>query len=442
MTHQETYSNQSIAQEEPRSGYMDTLRAHPFRFGLTIIVLLWISYAATNFRSPLSPIVLSDDNASAAVRQLIFGSAGMCAFGLLFLTRNIGAAIALNLPLCALGAFVTISTLWSPEPALSAKRSILYLFCFAALLTTVHASKSPVRSMLRTIVGATSVIALVSLIMYVALPQAYSVNPARPGLAGVSVHPNTLAPFLSIGLLLSFGITSHSPRQWLCIRIAQALLGLGLLLTFSMTTWLSTAIGVGLYLFLSASTYRRGLIQLAIAATLILGTVIGWKNVQDAAFATSGRDASLSGRDELWSIVMTEGQKHPLFGKGYGAFWTEGKGRELVQTWNPRQSHNAYLDIWLDLGVLGLIGVGLCYHCAFFTHWRHASGSSGSPRRRAMAAIYACAIAYMLSYAFAQSFFLRFDSFPFMVLTWSILLITNRDRNNIDNEFPTATATA
>lgn len=433
-----TSATHIVPSEAPRSGYFDTLRAHPLRHLLMVVILLWVAYAATNFRSPLSPIVLSDDNASSAIRQLIFGSAGMGAFALLFLTRNIGPAIALNLPLCALGAFVAVSTLWSPEPGLSAKRAILYLFCFGALLTTVHACKTPVRTMLRVIVGATATIALVSLIMYVALPQAYSVNPARPGLAGVSVHPNTLAPFLSIGLLLSFGLTSQSPREWLCLRAAQGLLGLSLLLTFSMTTWLSTATGIGLYSFFSANTYRRGLIQLAIAATLMLGTLIGWQNVQAAAFETSGRDASLSGRDELWSIVLDEGQKHPLFGKGYGAFWTEGKGRELVQTWNPRQSHNAYLDVWLDLGVLGLLGIGLCYHFALFTHWRRVSGDSGSSQRRAMAALYACAIAYMVSYAFAQSFFLRFDSFPFMVLTWSVLLITNRDRNNIDCEFANA----
>lgn len=424
--------------ESPRGGYLEALRAHPFRYLLMIMILLWITYAATNFRSPLSPILLSDSNSGSAVRQLIFGGAGMCALGLLFLTRNLGAVIALNLPLCALGAFVAVSTLWSPEPGLSAKRAILYLFCFAALLTTVHASRMPVRTMLRTIVGATAVIALVSLLMYFGLPKIYSVNPARPGLSGVSVHPNTLAPFLSIGLILSLGITSHTPRGWFALRASQGLLALGLLLTFSVTTWLSSAIGIGLYTFLSASTYRRGLIQLSIATVLTVGTLIGWQNVQNAAFETTGRDASLSGRDELWSIVMNEGKKHPIFGKGYGAFWTEGKGRELVQTWNPRQSHNAYLDVWLDLGVLGLIGVGLCFPGALFTRWHHVSGNSGTPRRRAMAALYACAIAYMVSYGLAQSFFLRFDSFPFMVLTWSILVITNRDSNGIDHEFETA----
>lgn len=438
MTNPSISYKDSPTLEPSRGGYLQALRAHPFRHLLMVMILLWITYAATNFRSPLSPIIVSDANASSAVRQLIFGGAGMCALGLLFLTRNLGSVIALNLPLCALGAFIAVSTLWSPDLGLSAKRSILYLFCFAALLTTVHASRLPVRTMLRTIVGATAIIAFVSLLMYFGLPKIYSVNPARPGLAGVSVHPNTLAPFLSIGLILSLGITSHTPREWLALRAAQALLALGLLLTFSVTTWLSSAIGIGLYTFLSASTYRRGLIQLSIAAVLTVGTLIGWQNVQNTAFETTGRDASLSGRDELWSIVMNEGQKHPIFGKGYGAFWTEGKGRELVQTWNPRQSHNAYLDLWLDLGVIGLIGVGLCFHGALFTRWQHVSGNSGTPRRRAMAALYACAIAYMVSYGLAQSFFLRFDSFPFMVLTWSILLITNRDSNGIDHEFETA----
>ena len=93
ITSSATYSG-SAPLESPRSGYIETLRAHPFRHLLMVIILLWITYAATNFRSPLTPIIVSDANASAAVRQLIFGGAGMCAVGLLFLTRNIGAVIA------------------------------------------------------------------------------------------------------------------------------------------------------------------------------------------------------------------------------------------------------------------------------------------------------------------------------------------------------------
>jgi exopolysaccharide production protein ExoQ len=419
-----------------RSGYTDTLRQHPLRHIMTIIVLLWIAYAATNFRSPLTPIIVSDSNASSAVRQLIFGGAGLSAIGLLFLTRNIGAVIALNLPLSVLAGFVALSTLWSPEPALSAKRAILYVFCFATLITLVHSSKQPVRKMLQTIVYATTAIACVSLLMYFALPEIYSVNLGRPGLSGVAVHPNTLSPFLSIGLILSLGIFAQNSREWFMLRASQASLAFALLLTYSITTWLTTALAFSFYTFLSARTYRRGIIQLLIVGTLLLGTSIGWKNIQAAAFETTGRDASLSGRDALWSIVFNEGKQHPVFGKGYGAFWTEGKGRELVQTWNPRQSHNAYLDVWLDLGILGLIGVGLCFHVALFTHWSRVRGDIGSPRRRAMAALYAAAFGYMLSYAFAQSFLLRFDSFPFLVLTWSTLLITNRDHNGINQEFP------
>ena len=435
---QSTLSNRNLAHDlgSTRSGYTDTLRQHPLRHVMTITILLWIAYAATNFRPPLTPIIVSDSNASSAVRQLIFGGAGASAIGLLFLTRNIGSVIALNLPLCALAGFVALSTLWSPEPGLSAKRAILYVFCFTALVTLVHSSQQPVRQMLQTIVYATAVIAGISLLMYFALPKIYSVNPGRPGLAGVAVHPNTLAPFLSIGLILSLGMSAQSSREWLMLRSSQAALAFGLLLTFSVTTWLATIIGLSFYTFLSASTYRRGIIQLLIVGTLLLGTLIGWKNVQATAFEATGRDASLSGRDALWSIVFNEGKQHPVFGKGYGAFWTEGKGRELVQTWNPRQSHNAYLDVWLDLGILGLIGVGLCFHGALFTHWGRVRGDCGSPRRRAMAALYAAAFCYMLSYAFAQSFFLRFDSFPFLVLTWSTLLITNRDHNGINQEFP------
>lgn len=419
----------------PCSATTHKLRVHPGRYILMLIIVVWIVYMASNFRSPLSPILLSDSNSGSAFRQLIFGSAGLCAGALLFFTSNIGAVFAHNFRLFVFAGFIGASVLWSGEPSISAKRIILFFLCLTAIVCVVHSSRRPVSLMLHLIVGSTAAIALISLALYFVFPKEFSVNPARPGLAGISIHPNTLAPFLSIGFLLSLGLSPEHPYARLARRIAQGILLFALILTVSMTTLLTTAVGFGLYTFFSASNYRRGLIQLSIIASLILGSLIGWSNLRNAAFDTTGRDASLSGRDELWAIVWNEGQKNPVFGQGFGAFWTEGKGRELVQTWNPRQSHNAYLDLWLDLGLIGLVGMIFCFHLQFILRWPSLKSDSGTAQRRAISALCATALSYCTIYALAQSFFLRFDSFHFLVFIWSLLLITNSDENRIELEF-------
>jgi exopolysaccharide production protein ExoQ len=425
---------------EPALSEAQFRQAPPIQWMLSLCMLLWIVYMASNFRSPPSPILLSDENSGAAFRQLIFGGAGLLAISLLFFNRRIGDILTFNLPITALTGFVVLSALWSDIPALTLKRAVLFIFCHLAVSTYVLQSEQPCKDFLRKIVITTTGIALVSLVVYTIFPKEYSVNPARPGLAGISVHPNTLAPFLSIGLLLSFGLDTS--KGAIRIFAARAILITALLLTGSMTTIMTTLLGFGVFLLLSSGKYRKGILQLLLFTALALLALIGWSNIRAEVFDATGRDESLSGRDVLWEIVINEGKAHTIFGKGFGAFWTEGKGRELVQTWNPRQSHNAYLDVWLDLGILGIAGVLFCFPFALYKRWHAVRGDEHNLQRKCMAALYSTAISYMLIYAFAQSFFLRFDSFPFLIVAWITLIVVNTGQNRIETEFtlsPTGT---
>ena len=416
-------------------GQTNLLRTHPARFILVIMVLLWITYATSGFRNPLTPITLSDGNQGAAIRQALFSCAALSSLALLFFTRNLEKVITMNRSMLVLSILVPASVLWSNAPALTIKRSVLFLFGLITIYTITYSSRKPVRKMLVVMVSSTAVIAFVSIAIHFAFGQAYTVNPARPGLAGISIHPNTLAPVLSIGLLLSLGLTYHSVKSMLFGRAAQTFLAAGVALATSMTTIMTTLVGCGLYVILASGRYRRGAIQLMIVSVYILCSLIGFSTLKSAAFQATGRDESLSGRDDLWSIIINEGLKSPILGGGFGAFWTEGKGRQLVHTWNPRQSHNAYIDLWLDLGIVGVAFFLMTFHIPLLTRWINIRGSAGSEQRRAIAALYATAISYMAIYALAQSFFLSFAAFPFMALTWITLLIANPDSNCIESEF-------
>jgi len=53
------------------------------------------------------------------------------------------------------------------------------------------------------------------------------------------------------------------------------------------------------------------------------------------------------------------GLKHLWGGYGFGAFWTGWEGPSALvwqaSPWHPPHSHNGYLDIFLNLGLLGLL---------------------------------------------------------------------------------------
>jgi O-antigen ligase len=399
--------------------------------------VLWLLLLATGLRPPTSPITLSDTNSGGAARQLIFAGAAGLASAWLWLSRCVAPLLVTHWKDFAMAGFIMGSALWSTEPALTIKRSLIFLFAIITLTTLIQTQNKPLRSLLLLVVGFSSFLALVSILMWLLLPKVCSVNPARPGLAGVSNHPNTLAPFLSIGLLLSAGITASGTAHGLALGSARALLAVALLMTQSMTTLVTTLIGLALFFYLASRDYMRGLSKLMIMAGCLLVGLIGLDTLKNTFFATTGRDASLSGRDQLWGAVWNEAQKSIWIGNGYGAFWTEGKGRALVQTWNPRQAHHAYLDIITDLGVLGLLVIVAYIPWQLFVAWRSWQGPPGSPQRRATAAVTATALAYLLTYAVAQSYLLRFDSFPFFVLGWTLLVMTNPGSNRVPREFAT-----
>jgi exopolysaccharide production protein ExoQ len=69
----------------------------------------------------------------------------------------------------------------------------------------------------------------------------------------------------------------------------------------------------------------------------------------------TGKDMTLTGRTPLWALVVNKIAERPILGYGYDAFWrTQGDAINQFLTWKPGQAHNGYLDICLNLGVVGL----------------------------------------------------------------------------------------
>ena len=74
-----------------------------------------------------------------------------------------------------------------------------------------------------------------------------------------------------------------------------------------------------------------------------------------------GRNLTLTGRTDLWAAVLKL-QGNPLLGAGFESFWLgprlDGLWKEFF--WHPLQAHNGYIEIYLNLGWVGiLLFVGL-----------------------------------------------------------------------------------
>ena len=89
----------------------------------------------------------------------------------------------------------------------------------------------------------------------------------------------------------------------------------------------------------------------------------------DFLFSMLGKDVTLTGRTEIWDAVMTSIAKRPLLGYGYQAFWLGFKGESyriiLTVTWALGQAQNGFLDVTLEMGMIGLSLVLLIFGFAF-----------------------------------------------------------------------------
>jgi exopolysaccharide production protein ExoQ len=89
----------------------------------------------------------------------------------------------------------------------------------------------------------------------------------------------------------------------------------------------------------------------------------------DFLVSVLGKDLTLTGRTEIWDAVLGSIAKQPLFGYGYQAFWLGFKGESyriiLTVTWALGQAQNGFLDVTLEMGVVGLIIVLLIFGFAY-----------------------------------------------------------------------------
>jgi exopolysaccharide production protein ExoQ len=126
----------------------------------------------------------------------------------------------------------------------------------------------------------------------------------------------------------------------------------------SKTPLVSLFLALAILLLTGARWVNKQLIGLYIlGAAVILIAADQTFGLYDETLQVLGRNASLTDRAPLWAELRKWGDQNPVLGTGYESFWL-GKRREKIWEivgWNPSESHNGYLETYLNMGGLGLL---------------------------------------------------------------------------------------
>jgi exopolysaccharide production protein ExoQ len=124
----------------------------------------------------------------------------------------------------------------------------------------------------------------------------------------------------------------------------------------SATSFMSLLIGGLTMVILGFRFVNKRLIGLYAVAALVVFMVAQLAfGIFEQVVNLTGHDATLAGRGELWRDLLAL-HTNPIFGVGFESFWLGDRLRAMSATrwWNPTEAHNGYLEIYLDLGLIGL----------------------------------------------------------------------------------------
>ncbi len=178
-----------------------------------------------------------------------------------------------------------------------------------------------------------------------------------------------------LGLVMTFGVaialvlkpTSLLQRLWkasmfsLCLALAA--------LSRSREAWVVCAVllVVHVLLILHSLFERRSrgpvLVFCMILVLIFSGLVAAnWTYLLNLI----GRDATLSGRTQIWSAVIVECKRHLIFGHMGTGFWGTPAANVVYGQvgWMPTSAHNGFLETLLSLGIVGLLPICLLFFVA------------------------------------------------------------------------------
>jgi O-antigen ligase len=278
---------------------------------------------------------------------------------LLFLTglRGSPALQKSSLLSLSLAGFLLSSAAWSVDTTATIRGGIQYFFF---VLGMIGAAKNLEGDDFMDLLTSVCFLSAVACLILLFIAPVYVIGEQTGEFRGIFSQKNILGQAMSVGALACL----HSIR----VRKRSLLSGI---LTFITITFVavrseSTTSALVILLFLVLGVVMpllqrgkaaRTLGVVLLTVLLLVGPIVAIGT--NSLFELVGKDATLTGRTEIWGYAIPYIYQRPLLGWGYGAFWsTENPAAwEIANTihWYAPEAHNGLLEILLSSGLVGAV---------------------------------------------------------------------------------------
>jgi O-antigen ligase len=268
---------------------------------------------------------------------------------------------------------------------------------FASMVAiAVRNSKKPLRYLTLMAIGAT----LISLLMWgyfilMGAPLGELVS-ARSFFSPLGMHSNQLAVFVNtaLAMLLFSGIATPSRSRKIIFLMLSAFLVATSLLTFSRGGYIGLVLIIASYFY-----YTRDFRKLLIGLIAVIGLYF---LIPDAVIDRvtigythgSSMDVTSGRLDYIWLPLLGAFFEKPIF--GHGLMFAGWSGLVPV-----RQAHNAYIDLLVDVGIIGLLCV-VSFFLYLHREFRRQSYADEDPTLRGFFRGAAVGVMVMMQQAFTD----------------------------------------
>ena len=346
--------------------------------------------------------------------------------------------------LLALLIYCLLNAFWSVQPGVTVKKGVqlagMVLIGVALQLQGLdHGRWLRLMSGTMLLLLVASVLA-VGLIPDTAIEYATAGNDAWVGGAwrGITDQKNSYGVMTAFTVMTLVSLYATHPQRGMPTLLLLVLLvfcGLNLVMSKSTTSLLVTGLGVGCFALFRwkyvADEFVVSRVLIVVVALLLVylhvlyvvqGRLPTWDEFFKPVADLLGKRTDISGRFDIWDMVLDEIENHPWLGVGYGAFWL-GKGsasQAIIDKmyWVPFQAHNGYLDIFNELGLVGLVlfAAFLIHHLVTLYRLSRYDASE--------AAFHGAVIVVILVHNLTESSLLRGVNFLAMLVVYSSIAVS------------------
>ncbi len=259
-----------------------------------------------------------------------------------------------------LSALCLASFVWSVDSGLTLRRG------FALVMTTLIGIALAARfdwdELIPLFAAVFAIIALLSAAMALGYPAMGVHHDVHSGAwRGIFWEKNTLGAMMAFGTAAAIAASACQPshrRIWWGLATFMAAMVLMSTSKTALLAMLLSLSGCG-----AIHLVRRGF---GFAALILCGgglvVFVGGLILSVApvtVIEAMGRDATLTGRTDIWIILAEQVEDRPWTGFGYGAFWSGDYGpafwvRQRTQ-WDVPTAHNGWLELVLAVGIPGVV---------------------------------------------------------------------------------------